>query len=440
MLNNKTNYTSTVHKREKCDAVLHGGILMKIGKVKSSLTAVTVFLMLFVLTSSATAAYVGPEECMKCHLEKYELWKNTLHSKAVINATDAIAAGYPVPDGVNQDDLKYTWPGKWKVRWVTKNGYVVTGNAAQYNVVEKKFVPYEAGQTQGYNCAPCHTTGYDKNGTMFQGANAFQSGTWKIPGITCERCHGEGSDHVKAPSKANIKVDRTSELCSDCHGRTDASINLVNTALDPKRRHRVQYNDFYQSEMYRKGNSCTNCHNPHDTTDASYVDLGKTYDKDALSNMKPAKISYYKGTDNNPMTDDYEMPSVPICAMCHVRDSSLYPNAPKIKLQHSTAGCIDCHMAKSRKNAVEWDERTHTMMVDDKFNYSMAVPYANYPEITCKPCHEDMDFGAVTLSRELHSVAGADVTTPVAAVTETPAFEFIFAVSALFVALLIRRR
>ncbi|MCZ7372106.1 MAG: hypothetical protein O8C60_00345, partial [Candidatus Methanoperedens sp.] len=236
------------------------------------------------------------------------------------------------------------------------------------------------------------------------------------------------------------KVDRTSELCSECHGRTDPSINLVKTTLDPKRRHRVQYNDFYQSKMYKGGKSCTNCHNAHDITDALYVELGKKYDKDALADMKPAKISYYKGTDSNPMTNDYEIPPVPICAMCHVRNSSLYPNAPKIKLEHSTARCIDCHMAKSRKTATAWDERTHTMMVDDKFNYSMAAPFANYPELTCKQCHSDMDFSKVTLSKELHSVVKTDATKPEAAATKAPAFEFIFGISAILVALKIRRR
>src|SRR3989337_2679704 len=100
----------------------------------------------------ASSAYEGPGKGKGCHIEKYEQWKNSLHSKAIINASDALVAGYPVPDGVNKDDLKYTWAGKWKVRWVNKSGYVITGTAVQYNVVEKKFVAYDAGLTVGYNC------------------------------------------------------------------------------------------------------------------------------------------------------------------------------------------------------------------------------------------------------------------------------------------------
>ncbi len=396
--------------------------------------------MLVFLASVASGTYEGPEKCKACHAEKYEQWKNSLHSKSIIEAKDAIAAGYPIPDGVKQDDLKYTWAGKWKVRWVNQSGYVITGDAVQYNVVEKKFVAYDPGLTVGYNCGPCHTTGYDANGTMFTGANAFKSGTWKLPGVTCERCHGEASDHVKAPAKTNIKVDRTAEACDDCHGRVDGSIGVTKTTLDPKRRHRTQYNDFYQSGMYKGGKSCTNCHNAHNTTDAFYSELGKKYDKDALANMKPAVISYYKGTDNNTMTTDYEIPPVPICAMCHVRDSTLYPNAPKVKLEHGTAKCVDCHLAKSRKTATAWDERSHTFKIDDKFNYSLAKPYMNYPDLTCKPCHADMDYSKVTLSKALHSTVKAAETTAAPAATETPGFEILVAISALLVVVLARRR
>jgi cytochrome c553 len=199
-------------------------------------------LMLILLASIASGAYEGPDKCKTCHAEKYEQWKISLHSKSIVDAKYAIAGGYPVPDDVNQDDLKYTWAGKSKVRWVNNSGYVITGDAVQYNAAEKKFVPYESGQTVGYNCGPCHTTGYDSNGTMFTCQNAYKSGTWKLPGVTCERCHGEGSEHVKAPSKSTIKVEWTAEACDDCHGRTDASIGVTTTSFDPKRRHRVQYN------------------------------------------------------------------------------------------------------------------------------------------------------------------------------------------------------
>jgi hypothetical protein len=402
---------------------------------------ISALLVLFVLASNASGAYEGPEKCKGCHIEKYEQWKNSLHSKAIINASDALVAGYPVPDGINKDDLKYTWAGKWKVRWVNKSGYVITGTAVQYNVVEKKFVAYDAGMTVGYNCGPCHTTGYDANGTMFTGANAYKSGTWKIPGVTCERCHGEGTDHIKTPTKANVKVDRTAEACDDCHGRVDGSINVTKTTLDPKRRHRVQYNDFYQSVMYKGGKTCINCHDSHDTTDVMYADLGKKFDKDALSNMKPTIIAYFKGSDNNMATSDYEKLSVPICAMCHVSQSALYPNAPKVKLEHSNARCIDCHMAKSRKTATAWDERSHTFKIDDKFNYSMAKPYENYPELTCKGCHADMDFSKVQMSNALHSIVKPEATTAAPAATQkAPAFELLFAVGALFVATLVRRR
>lgn len=408
--------------------------------IKSKRTIYAILMLIF-LASIASGAYEGPEKCKTCHAEKYAQWKISLHSKSIVDAKDAIAGGYPVPDGVNQNDLKYTWAGKWKVRWVNNSGYVITGDAVQYNAAEKKFVAYESGQTVGYNCGPCHTTGYDANGTMFTGANAYKSGTWKLPGVTCERCHGEGSEHVKAPSKATIKVDRTAEACADCHGRTDASIGVTTTSFDPKRRHRVQYNDFSHSIKYKNGMSCMNCHNPHNSTDPSYADLGTKYDKEALAIIKPAVISYYKGTDNNALTSDYLKPSELVCEMCHLAVSKLYPDAKKVTVKHGNAVCLDCHMAKSRKNAIEWDERSHTFMIDDKFDYSQAKQNSNYPELTCVPCHPHMDFNKVTLSSALHSPSEiAETTTVPAASTKTPGFELIFAISAILVVVLAKRR
>jgi len=401
---------------------------------------ILVILMLILMASIASGAYVGPEKCKTCHAEKYTLWKNSLHSKSIVDAKDAITGGYPVPDGVNPNDLKYTWAGKWKVRWVNNSGYVITGDAVQYNVVEKKFVAYESGKIVGYDCGPCHTTGYDAAGTMFTGANAYNSGTWKLPGVTCEQCHGEGSEHVKAPSKTTIMVDRTAEACDNCHGRTDASIGVTTTSFDPKRRHRVQYNDFSHSAKYKNGMSCINCHNPHETTDPSYADLGTKYDKEALAIMKPAVISYYKGTDNNAMTSDYLKPSELVCEMCHLAISKLYPDAKKVNLKHGNAVCLDCHMAKSRKTATAWDERSHSFMVDDKFNYSLAKPYSNYPDLTCKPCHTDMDFNKVTLSSALHSPTKVAETTASDASAKTPGFELFFAISAILVVVLAKRR
>ncbi len=397
--------------------------------------------MLMFLASTAAGAYVGPDKCKACHAEKYSQWKNSLHSKAIIDAKDAIAAGYPIPDGINKDNLQYTWAGKWRVLWVDKSGYVVTGDAVQYNAAEKKFTSYDAGQKLGYDCAPCHTTGYKTDGTMFTGTNAYKGGTWEYAGVTCERCHGEGSEHVKSPSKTTIKVDRTAEACDECHGRTDVSNGVTATSLDPMRRYRTEYNDFTQSDKYKKGMSCSNCHNPHDTTDPSYADLGKKYDKEANANVKPAVVSYYKGTDNNQMTTDYEKPSGLICEMCHVSSSTLYPDAVKIKLEHG-AMCVDCHMAKSRKNAIEWDERSHTFKVDDKFDYSLAKPNKNYPELTCMPCHKDKDFSKVTLSPAIHSPKAAATTQApeASAASKTPGFELLFAISAIMVVVLARRR
>jgi hypothetical protein len=184
-----------------------------------------------------------------------------------------------------------------------------------------------------------------------------------------------------------------------------------------------------------------NCHNPHNSTDPSYADIGTKYDKEALAIIKPAVILYYKGTDNNAMTSDYLKPSELVCEMCLLAVSKFYSETKKVTMKHGNAVCLDCHMAKSRKNAIAWDETSHTFMVDDKFNYSLVKPYSNYPDLTCKPCHLHMDFNKVTLSSALHIPSEiSETTTAPAASTKTPGFELIFAISAILVVVLARRR
>ncbi len=412
--------------------------------MRTLILVVIIFLTASSITGAA-ATYVGPEKCKLCHPAIYDAWKTTAHAKAVVNASVALAAGYPVPEGVNPDDLAQTWMGKWKVRWVNKSGYVITGVAVQYNAIEKKFVAYDAGQTISYGgCAKCHVTGYDPNGTMFTGPNAAQSGTWQFPSVTCESCHGAGSDHIAGPSKQNIKKDTKPETCEPCHGRTDSALNVTSKNFDPQRRHRTQYNDFYNSRMvvtsggqnvtlsmYKAGVSCINCHNPHDTTDAQYANILTKYDKETFATVKGTKISFFNGTAYTPV------PNYKPCRFCHIDNSTQFPMAPKIALKHGNASCPDCHMPLSRKTAISWDERSHSMSINDGFNYTRSAVFFNYPDLTCKPCHAAL---TSPLSAAVHSLP---LPTPTPTITPTkPATGFEFGLAAIGVsgiAYLLRR-
>jgi hypothetical protein len=109
-------------------------------------------LVSFLLVSSAVAdppenqEYTGVKRCASCHFEQYTSWKKTTHSKAF----DILTAKY-------QKDPK---------------------------------------------CLKCHTTGYGEPTGFVDKAKSAA-----LAGITCESCHGPGSEHEKISQKyANVKT------------------------------------------------------------------------------------------------------------------------------------------------------------------------------------------------------------------------------------------
>jgi hypothetical protein len=90
--------------------------------------------------------------------------------------------------------------------------------------------------TLSRNCAGCHATGLKIKTQDFVGdpnpAHKFKSVVthwdYKDLNISCERCHGPGSEHATAGDKTKIIVPRYltakagNEACGQCHGSHDA--------------------------------------------------------------------------------------------------------------------------------------------------------------------------------------------------------------------------
>lgn len=65
----------------------------------------------------------------------------------------------------------------------------------------------------GGSCRPCHTTGFAEPGGYVSAA-----ATPHLEDISCEECHGPGSDHAGAPSSSNInRIPAAQTTCWDCH-------------------------------------------------------------------------------------------------------------------------------------------------------------------------------------------------------------------------------
>jgi hypothetical protein len=94
----------------------------------------------------------------------------------------------------------------------------------------------EPNNTLSRNCAGCHATGLQIKTQDFLGdsnpkrkfKSVVTNWDYKDLNITCERCHGPGSEHATAGDTTKIIVPRHmtakagNELCGQCHGSHDA--------------------------------------------------------------------------------------------------------------------------------------------------------------------------------------------------------------------------
>jgi predicted CXXCH cytochrome family protein len=141
------------------------------------------------------------------------------------------------------------------------------------------------GMTANSQCLYCHTTGYHKG--YLPDRDEYQS-RWAEAGVGCEACHGPGAPHVSARRAGEVdhydpvRADRLLDLCASCHALRrerwagfrpgDRFLDFFEPLLiDGEEYHadgqlRVEsyeWGSFLQSEMFRTGVGCTDCHEAH---------------------------------------------------------------------------------------------------------------------------------------------------------------------------------
>ncbi len=270
--------------------------------------------------------YIGASECRLCHAAKYDEVFNTGHPyklNKVVNGTPPtypdITPGPPPlpanpPTGYTWNDVSYVIGGfGWKARFIDNDGYIVTGDAVQWNLDTQEWVAYHSSDSAGtkpYDCGRCHTTGYNPDTSLHQDGLPGMIGTWAEDGITCEACHGPGSQHILSPTENVLTIDRSSALCGECHYRSADHRILVSGGLI---RHHEQYD-----EMLSAGHAnllCVQCHDPH----------------------KSAKY-------------DAANAIIADCEDCHA----------SVTVTHAgPSNCVYCHMPFSVKSAISSDSLVH---------------------------------------------------------------------------------
>jgi len=400
------------------------------------------------LAPELTAEYRGRESCKECHEKEFNLFQGSDHDMAMDTAIAETVLGdfsdvtythfgvttrffmsgdkYMVhtegPEGKMVDyQVSYVFGvrplqqyliefpgGRYQclpLCWDTRPADV--GGQRWFHIYQEERIPPEdvlhwtrVTQNWNYMCAECHSTNLRKNYSYSE--KAYHT-TWSEIDVSCEACHGPGSEHIDWAEKvesgsspdiypdmglvvllkdtddatwvfdpdsvtARRSVPRQSDelvqMCSRCHARRAVATedyyhggSLLDTHWPALLDEDLYFPDgqildevyvyasFLQSKMYKAGVVCKDCHEPHSS---------KVY------------------VDGNAL-----------CYRCHM--ASEY--GPRKHHFHDPAkegaSCVECHM----------HERTY-MVVDPRRDHSIRIPRPDLSDKlgtpnACNQCHQD---------------------------------------------------
>lgn len=392
----------------------------------------------------AASAFIGRAACAECHADVEGAWAGSHHDLAMDVASEATVLG-DFDDAVfvstTGDTTRfYRRDGGFHVRAIGEDGrptdfevaYTFGADPLQQYLIELSdgrvqsldvawdARPGDAGgqrwfhlypddppapgdalhwtgldQTWNYQCAECHSTNLDRG---YDAATDTYATTWSEIDVSCEGCHGPGSEHarwaepaspgsqapeipgfegLRAPGAWAFEPDaaiasRTTplesraqiETCARCHSRRGVVAADYTPGAPILDSHRVSlldeglyhadgqiddevyvYGSFLQSRMYRAGVTCTDCHDPH---------------------------------TGRPRADGNVL-----CGRCHLPsaydspDHTLHPEAS------SGSRCVDCHMPETTYMGVN-PRRDHAFSVPrPDVSAAIGAPDA------CTRCHAD---------------------------------------------------
>jgi Flp pilus assembly protein TadD len=399
-----------------------------------------------------SATYVGAALCTECHAQAAEAWRHSHHAQAMQEANpstilgdfrsgrftkDGLTSGFYLKDGkpyvrtdgpdgkLDDYPIAYTFGvfplqqylapfpnGRLQslvIAWDSRSKQ--QGGQQWFHLYPNQKMPHSdplhwtgRNQTWNYMCADCHSTNLRKNYDL---AKDSYDTTWSEINVSCESCHGPGSNHIAwAQSRKNSdakeggtrglivqlksgrgmwKLDESSnstthwkgpprtrtelETCAPCHSRRhpiksdhqagepflDAYLpslldDGVYFADGQIQEEDYEYGSFVQSKMYSEGVTCSDCHNPH-SLDLRSRDLNSVCGQCHLLAKFGAAEHHRHKTDS----------AGAVCVNCHMpartymvkdvrRDHSFRVPRPDLSIAYGTPNaCNECHSNKPAK-------------------------------------------------------------------------------------------
>ena len=397
-------------------------------------------------------AYVGRAACAACHAEQDKLWQGSHHDLAMQEVSEATVLGdfqdaqfdkdgivsrffrqnglFMVntdgPDGKLADfEIKYVFgvtplqqylielPGgklqalsiAWDSRSKDQSGqrwFHLYPNEKIDHMDELHWT--RRSQNWNFMCAECHSTDVQKN---YDATSRTYHTTWSEIDVSCEACHGPGSEHV-AWAKAGVVTveehtkglvvqlnerhgvawnidpqtgnaqrntprtsDKEIEVCARCHSRR-AQLSgdyhhgrLMDSHLPSLLRQTLyhadgqidgevyEYGSFLQSKMYQAGVTCSDCHEPH-SLKLKATDNGTCLQCHAADNYAGAKHHFHSEDSVGAKCVSCHMPPKTYMGVDARRDHSFRLPRPDLSAQLDTPNsCNACHADKTAQWAAD---------------------------------------------------------------------------------------
>jgi tetratricopeptide (TPR) repeat protein len=398
---------------------------------------------------AARATYVGRENCIRCHEHENRMWEGSHHDLAMQEATERTVRGDFDEASFSYNGVTSTFfkrDGRFFVRTDGPDGelhdyqiaYTFGAIPLQQYLIEFPGGRYQAlpicwdtrpadeggqrwfhlypdeeldhrdplhwtgiYQNWNYMCAECHSTNLRKSYRLEE--DRYET-SWSELDVSCEACHGPGSEHVawgnavtanvtppfehehmglvvrlEDPGRGTWTISPETgsgvrlglptgtwemETCARCHSRRGViseDYRFERPLLDTHRLALLEeglyhadgqileevyvHGSFLQSKMFLKGVTCSDCHDPHNL--------------------------------------ELHFPGDAVCFRCHSQKIFATPDHHFHKPDSAGSFCVDCHMPPK-----------NYMVVDPRHDHSLRVPR---PDLSlklgttdaCSQCHAD---------------------------------------------------